>query len=155
MTSFPVTLWNPWICLVDSMVNDIFRSPNPKGRKREFHPCVNQQQERERQVQLLLNCVKQMSASCTSNLFAQMFDLRKYTRDHLMLTLSLQSLLQNQNLETVLICIVVLCSPHHNTTFITSLVHVVTARANLFTFRTICEQTVDNSPTDPISSSLN
>ena len=49
-------------------------------------------------------------------------------------------------------------------------VHFVTARASLFTdhrisslpirakkrhFRTTCERTVDNSPTDPISSSLN
>ena len=51
-----------------------------------------------------------------------------------------------------------------------ALVHLVTARASWFTdrkisglpirakykhFRTICEQTFDNSPTDPISSSLN
>ena len=107
VTSFPVTLWNPSICPVESMVNEIFRSPNPKGRGREFHPCANQRQER--QVQLLLSCVKQMSASCTSNLLVRMFDFRKYTRDHPMLILSLQSLLQNQNLETVPICTVVLC----------------------------------------------
>ena len=56
------------------------------------------------------------------------------------------------------------------TRFSQAFVNFVTARASLFTdhkisglpkrakerhFRTICEQTVDNSPTDQISSSLN
>ena len=43
-----------------------------------------------------------------------MFSFRKYTRVHLMLILSLQSLLQNQSLETIQVCIVVLCFPHNN-----------------------------------------
>ena len=121
------------------------------------------------------------SVSCRSNLC----DFRKYTRPLQMLILSLQSLLQNQSLETIQVCIVVLCFPHHNIAGIhlydectksnassvchKVFVHFVTARASLFTdheisglpirakykhFRTICDQTVDNSPTDSCSSSF-
>ena len=43
-----------------------------------------------------------------------MFGFRKCTRRFLMLTWSFQGLLQNQSLETILICIVVLCFPHNN-----------------------------------------
>ena len=99
--------------------------------------------------------------------------------------LILQDLRQNQSPETVPTCIVMQCFPHDKLfeffcvmnvrdqtrqTFVTSFVHLVTARASLFTvhkvsglpkiratyryFRTICEQTVDNSPTDPFSSSF-
>ena len=46
--------------------------------------------------------------------------------------LSLQGLLQNQNLETIPICIVVLCFPHDNIAS-QALVHFVTARVSLFT----------------------
>ena len=42
-----------------------------------------------------------------------MFDFRKYTKVHLMLILGLHSLLQNQNLETILFCMVVLYYPHN------------------------------------------
>ena len=101
-----------------------------------------------------------------------------------MLILNLKGLLQNQSLETIQVCIVVLCFPHDNTgcfhmcdeckrtkrakLLSQALVRFVMARASLLTdheisslpirrakythFRTICEQTVDNSPTDPISS---
>ena len=91
------------------------------------------------------------------------------------LGLSLLDLQQKQNPETILICIVVVSSPHDNTVcshmydeftktnvlnVCRMLVHSVITRANLFTsalpmrakymhFRTICEQTFDNSPTDP------
>ena len=101
-----------------------------------------------------------------------------------MLILNLPSLLQNQNLEIIQTCTVVLYSPHDNIVwihscdeckkstgwaFVTSSVHFVIARASFFRghersglpirakysyFRTICEHTFDNSPTDPISSSL-
>ena len=47
-----------------------------------------------------------------------MFGFRKCTRVHLMSILSLQGVLQNQNLETILICIVVLCFPHNNIAWI-------------------------------------
>ena len=108
------------------------------------------------------------------------FDFRKCKEFLLKLTSSLQGLLQNQNVENIiLICIVVLCFPHAmlfeftcvmnvrdqtRQAFVTRFCHFVTARASLFTdhkisslpisakyehFRTICEQTADNSPTDP------
>ena len=159
------------------MRNVKLQSPNPKDRDRESHPCLNL--HREKQIQLPWNCVKLKSVSCTSNLLARWCDFRKYTKFHLMLTPSLQSLLQNQSLETILVCISVLCFPHNNiarihlydeckeikraTRLSHALVHFVMARASSFTdhkisglpirakyghFRIICEQTVDNSPTD-------
>ena len=115
-----------------------------------------------------------------------MFEFRKCTEFLLMLTSSLQGLLQNQNLDIILICIVVLCYPHGQyclnshvwwmyeikraKCLVQTFVHFVSARASLFSdlkisglpirakyrhFRNLCEQTVDNSPTDSISSSLN
>ena len=39
-----------------------------------------------------------------------MLDFQKYTKVHLMLILSLPGLVQNQNLEIILFCIVVLCT---------------------------------------------
>ena len=88
----------------------------------------------------------------------------------LMLISNPQNLLQV--LKTILICNVVLCFPHDNSSKRLShaLVHFVSARASLFTnlktsslpirakcrhVWTNCEQTVDNSPTDPFSSSPN
>ena len=41
-----------------------------------------------------------------------MFDIRKWIRIHLILISSLQGLPQNQNLATLLVCIVDLCFPH-------------------------------------------
>ena len=58
--------------------------------------------------------VKLKSVSCTSNLLAQTCDFRKCKEFLLMLILSLQGLQQNQSLETILVCIVVLCFPHNN-----------------------------------------
>ena len=43
-----------------------------------------------------------------------MFGFRKCTEFQLMLTWNLQGFLQNQSLETILICIVVLCFPQNN-----------------------------------------
>ena len=100
---------------------------------------------------------------------------------YLTLILSLQGLLQNPNLETILICIVVLCFQHNNNAWIhmcdeckksnaPNVCHKLLSilwRASLFTdhkisglpiraktgrFKKNCEQTVDNSPADPISS---
>ena len=82
-----------------------------------------------------------------------------------MLISSLQRLLQNQNLETFLICIVVPCFPHQTRhSFVTcfcpfryrtnDFVHRP-IRVNFRHFTTICYETADNSPTDPFSSSLN
>ena len=106
-------------------------------------------------------------------------DFQKRTMFHLMQILNPQDLLQNRSLDTVPVCIVWQCFPHGNTVCIQikrakrmsqALVHYVIARASLITdhkisslpmraenrhFRTICEQTFDNSPTDPISASLN
>ena len=123
------------------------------------------------------------SVSCTSNFLVHMFGFRKYTEVFPRVILSLQGLPQSQSLETILICIVVLCYQHDNIAEFTCVmnvrdqtrqrlsqdfVHFVTARASLFTdhkiaslpirakyrhFRTICEQIFDNSPTDLISSS--
>ena len=89
----PVALWHRWFCWFGFVLNEILQTQNHKDREREFHPCVNL--HREKQLQLLLNCVRVMSVSCTSNLF-------------LMLILNLP------DVETILICIVVLCFPHNN-----------------------------------------
>ena len=111
--------------------------------------------------------------------------LPKYTRHLLRLISNLQDPLQNQSLETILVCIVVPCFPHNNIVWITCVMNVrdqarqafvakicpfcdrtrmfyrpedigsPKIRAKYRHFRTICEQTVDNSPTDSCSSSLN
>ena len=92
-----------WCHATSFLVLDLWFSPvglektesllllNPKDQELVFHPCVNLHQEVL--VRLLLNY------------------FQKYTRVHLMLILSLPSLLQNQNLEIILLCIVVLCYP--------------------------------------------
>ena len=54
------------------------------------------------------------SASCTSNLWEQMFDFRKYIRFSMRLILKLPSLQQNRRLETVPTCIVEMYYPHDN-----------------------------------------
>ena len=87
------------ICFVPER-NEVLQSPNPREREREYRPCVNLHREN--------------SVSCSSNSLAQMFDFRKCIRVHLMLILNLQGLLQNQNLETNLVCIVVLCFQQNN-----------------------------------------
>ena len=110
--------------------------------------------------------------------------LPKMHKSRLMLILSHQSLLQNQNLEIILFCTVVLCFPHSNIagthlcdectrSNASSVCHKLSSiwleheqicskttkisglpiRAKYKHFRTICEQTVDNSPTDSFSSS--
>ena len=33
VTGFPVTHWNPWICLIDSMENEMFQSLSFKNRE--------------------------------------------------------------------------------------------------------------------------
>ena len=58
--------------------------------------------------------MKLKSVSCTSNLLVRTCDFRKCKEFHLMLTSSLQGLLRNESLETILICNVVLCFPHNN-----------------------------------------
>ena len=54
------------------------------------------------------------SVELCANLLVQMLGFRKCTEFHLTLTSSPQGLLQNQSLEIILVCIVVLCSPHNN-----------------------------------------
>ena len=183
-TCFPWLFYILGLCWFGLVRNGILQSPSPKDQAREFRPCVNLHPRTL--SPLLLSCVRLTSVSCTSNLLAQMFDFRKCTKVLLRLMLSFQGFPQNQNLETILICIVVRCFPHDNIVWIHScdeckrsnvlkssshaLVHSVTARASLFTnhemsglpirakcrhFRTNCQQAVDNSPTDPFSSSLN
>ena len=101
-----------------------------------------------------------------------------------MLTSSLQDLLQNQSLEIILICIVVLCFPHNSTACThmcdeckeSNVLNVSCMLSSTSSwhgqacslpikyqvcqfepnthFRTNCEQTEDYSPTDPISSSF-
>ena len=115
-----------------------------------------------------------------------MCDFRICTELLLIMILSLGDLPQNQSLETIQVCIVVLCFPHNYTVGIhlcdectrsnapnvfqmllsISLPHeqacsqnikcqVLPIRARYIHLRTICEQTVDNSPTDSFSSSFN
>ena len=52
--------------------------------------------------------------SCTSNFWHERVTSENTQNFSLMSTSSLQSLLQNQSLETILICNVVLCFPHDN-----------------------------------------
>ena len=111
-TSFPVALLHLWFCWFGLVRNEIPQSLNLKDRERESHPCVNL--HRERLLQLPWNCVKLRLVSCTSNLLAPMFGFRKCTEFLLMLTSRPRGHLQNQNLETILICFVVLCFPHNN-----------------------------------------
>ena len=61
---------------------------------------------------------RETSSASVELWLAPVFDLRKYIRVHLMLILSLQGLPQNQNLERILICIVVLCFPRSNIVWI-------------------------------------
>ena len=133
-------------CWSGLVKNEKLQSPNPKDRKRESHPCVNLRQEKL--SRLLLTCVRLRFVSCTSNLLAQMFGFRKCTEFLLMLTSSLRGLLQNQNFEIILICIVCQCFPHDNTVCIhmydewleikrhnrlsRAVVHFVIDRASLF-----------------------
>ena len=91
------------------MRNEILQSPNPTVRPLESHPCVNLA-SKEINSASCENCVKQHFVSYTSNLLTEMFGFRKCTEFHLMLTSSLP----NQILETILICIVVLCFPLNN-----------------------------------------
>ena len=116
---------------------------------------------------------------------AQTCDFRKFIEPLLMLTLSLQSLVQNQSLEIIQACTVVLCFPRNNIvgthfcdectgsnapSVCRKLLSILCQHkqvcsqtikdrvyhsSQVWTFqKTICEQTVDSSPTDPISSSL-
>ena len=94
------------------MENETPLHSNSKDQELGHHPCVNMHQEKL--YQLALNYVKLKYVSCTSNLLARTCDLRKCTEFLLMLILSLQGLLQHQNLEMFTICIVVLCFAHDN-----------------------------------------
>ena len=171
-TGVPVTP-DLWICWFGLVSNEMLQSLSPTDPKLGPRPSVGLRQEKL--FQLPLNCDKLKSVSCTSNLLAQMCDFPKMHK-------SPQNLPQNQNLETILICFVVL---YHMTimsefacvmnardetreTIITrASVHVGTARASLFTdHKTIYQyepnkdiseqfvQPVDKFPTAPISSSL-
>ena len=111
-TGFSVALLHLWFCWLGSVRNEILQSLNPKDRERESHPCVNL--HREKLPQLQNNYVKLKSVSCTSNLLVRTGDFRKYIEFLLLLTSSLPGLLQNRSLETIVICIVVLCFPHNN-----------------------------------------
>ena len=166
-TSFIILdLWCCWI----------FELVSGRMQELEFHPCVNL--HREKLFQLLWSCVTLMSASCTSKLLEQTCDSRKCIELIRLLIFSVRDLLQNQNFEIIQACIVVLYFAHDNIVCIhmrrmsetkrakrlsQALVHLVIARTSLFTdhkisgpliwakykhFKTISEQTADNSPTD-------
>ena len=112
-TSFSVAILHLWLCWFGLVKNEMLQSLHPKDGERESHPCVNL--HREKLPQLPWNSVYLRFVSCTSNLLARTYDFRKCTEFLLMLILRLQSLLQNQSLETVPICIVWQCFPHDNT----------------------------------------
>ena len=101
-TSFLV--FDLWCCWIGSVKNKTLLQPNPEDQELRFNPFVNL--HREKEFQLLLNCVNLKFVSCTSNLLTRTRDFRKCTRVHLMLMLSLLDLQQHQNPETILICIV-------------------------------------------------
>ena len=139
-----MALLHLWFCCFGSVRDEILQPLSPKDRERETHPCANL--HREKLPQHLLNYVRK-SVSFTSNFLVRTCDFRKYTE---FLTSSLQGLLQNQSLETILICSVVLCFPENNIACIHMCdeckrsnvpnvchmllsIYFVTARASLFT----------------------
>ena len=81
-----------------------------------------------------------MSVSYAYNLLAQMLDFRKCIESTWCWFLSLQGLLRNQSIETILVCIVVLHFPHvwwmpeikSAERLSQALVHFVIARASCF-----------------------
>ena len=101
---------SPWFGLAE---NEILQSLSPKDREREFHPCVNLRQWKRISASVEL-CETEVCFLHIPTCWHDMFDFPKCIRVHLMFTLNLQGLLQNHNLETILICIVVLCFPHNN-----------------------------------------
>ena len=96
-TGFSVALLHLWFCWFGLLRNELLQPLTTKDRERESHPCVNL--HREKLFQILWNCVKQKSVSCTSNSLARTCDFRSCTEFLLMMTSSLPSLLQNQSLE--------------------------------------------------------
>ena len=110
-TGFPVALWHLWVLLVWFDEDEILQSLKPKDRELEFHPCANTCIERD--YFSFNRTVWNWSLFLAHKTYwHKMFDFRKCTEFILMSTSSLQGLLQNQNLELILICIVVLCFPH-------------------------------------------
>ena len=96
-TGFHVVLsWVHLFCLVR---NEILQSLNPREWEREYRPCVTL--HREKWFQILLNCAKLKSVSCTSNLLAQTCDFQKCTMFLQKWILSPQDFPQNRSLETV------------------------------------------------------
>ena len=89
-----------------------FQSPNPKEWEREYRPCVKLHQEKW--FQLLWNCAKLNSVSCTSNLLAPTCDFRKCTRVPPDVGFESSKSLAKTEFETIQVCIVVLCFPHNN-----------------------------------------
>ena len=97
-TGFAVALSHLWLYWFGVVRNEILQSLNSKDRER-WIPSMRKPASRETTSATVELCATEV---CFLHI------------QHLMLTLSLQSLLQNQNLEVILICIVVLCFPHNN-----------------------------------------
>ena len=102
-TSFPVL--DLWCCSVGDWNTSIPKSP----RSRAGIPSMRKSSSRDDYFSFCsANCVRLMSVSCTSNLLARTCDFQKRTNVHLVLISSLPNLPQNQNPETILVCIIVL-----------------------------------------------
>ena len=85
---------------------------SPKDRERESHPCVNLHREREITSASVESCDTEV---CFLHIQLLGTNVRlPKMKILLMLTSSLQGLLQNQSLETNLICIVTQCFPHNH-----------------------------------------
>ena len=104
---------SPWLSYIFDFVRFVGASISKSQRLRAGIPSMRKTCI-ERNNFSFCTTVKQKSVSCTTNLLARTFGFRKCTEFLLMLTLSLQNLLQNQSPETILICIVVQCFPHDN-----------------------------------------
>ena len=93
-----------WVHMFGSVLKEILQVPDPAEWDREYRPCVNL--HREKWFQLLWKCVKLKSVPCTSNFLAQTWDFRK-AQNMPPNVVFLSRLLQNQSLETILVCIAV------------------------------------------------
>ena len=109
-TGFPAL--DLWRCGVGLVENETLLQPSPKDPELGYHPCVSLHQQKI--FQLPVSCEKLMPVSCTSKLLARTCEFPKCIRFHLMLIWNPRGLVQNQNLETILINIVVLYFPHDN-----------------------------------------
>ena len=73
----PLGTWSSTF-FFSTVIYTILLSPHPIDREQEHHPFANQHPKKW--IPILWNCETLTFASCTSNLWEQMFDFRKYIK---------------------------------------------------------------------------